>query len=80
MFCQSRIAFDFKSGIEGQLNEKSNASKTNDGIIATRIFSDDVLRAAAGTSIDDCLCQCHKLTFRDRYRKTHGNCRRYVIY
>merc|ERR1712088_888536 len=30
---------------------------------------------AAQISIRDCLCQCHWQTFRDRYGKTHGNCK-----
>merc|ERR1719510_350247 len=38
-------------------------------------FDEDVLRAAAQVTIEDCLCQCHWRTFRDRYRKQHGNCK-----
>ena len=39
-------------------------------------FDEDVLKAAAQVTIEDCLCQCHWRTFRDRYRKQHGNCKR----
>jgi len=58
----------------GATNETSNPVVLRSGPILQE-FGDDVPRAAAQISIRDCLCQCHWQTFRDRYGKTHGNCK-----
>ena len=59
----------------GAANETSDPIVLRSGI-ALREFDENVLRAAAQISIRDCLCQCHWQTFRDRYRRIHGNCKR----
>merc|ERR1712018_45864 len=58
----------------GSANETSDPIVLRSGVIL-RQFNDTVQRAAAETSIQDCLCQCHWQTFRDRYGRTHGNCK-----
>merc|ERR1719273_2557747 len=58
----------------GSANETSDPIVLRSGVVL-RQFNDTVLRAAAQTSIQDCLCQCHWQTFRDRYGRTHGNCK-----
>merc|ERR1712018_266809 len=58
----------------GSANETSDPIVLRSGVIL-RQFNDTVQRAAAQTSIQDCLCQCHWQTFRDRYGRTHGNCK-----
>jgi len=56
-------------------------NETRDPLVSTRSgitikeFDANVPRAAAEVSIQDCLCQCHWQTFRDRYGRTHGNCK-----
>ena len=59
----------------GSANETSDPVVLRSGI-TLREFDENVQRAAAQTSIQDCLCQCHWQTFRDRYGRTHGNCKR----
>lgn len=58
----------------GSANETSDPILLRSGIVL-REFNENVQRAAAETSIQDCLCQCHWQTFRDRYGRTHGNCK-----
>lgn len=58
----------------GSAKEASDPVVLRSGI-TLREFDEDVQRAAAQTSIRDCLCQCHWQTFRDRYGRTHGNCK-----
>merc|ERR1711944_306429 len=58
----------------GSANETSDPIVLRSGVIL-RQFNDTVQRAAAQTSIQDCLCHCHWQTFRDRYGRTHGNCK-----
>jgi len=66
------LIFDVAQG--GSTNETSNPVVLRSGI-TLREFDENVQRAAAQTSIQDCLCQCHWQTFRDRYGRTHGNCK-----
>jgi len=58
----------------GAANETSDPIVLRSGVVL-RQFNETVLRAAAQTNIQDCLCQCHWQTFRDRYGRTHGNCK-----
>jgi len=59
----------------GSANETSDPIVLRSGIVLREFNNETVLRAAAQTSIQDCLCQCHWQTFRDRYGRTHGNCK-----
>merc|ERR1712088_950008 len=68
------LLFIIKRAYGGATNETSNPVALRSGPILQE-FGDDVPRAAAQISIRDCLCQCHWQTFRDRYGKTHGNCK-----
>merc|ERR1712038_2226373 len=58
----------------GIANETSDPIVLRSGVDLKELDNETVLRAAAQTSIQDCLCQCHWQTFRDRYGRTHGNC------
>merc|ERR1712226_61139 len=69
------LLFTINTAYGGATNETSNPVVLRSGPILQE-FGDDVPRAAAQISIRDCLCQCHWQTFRDRYGKTHGNCKR----
>ena len=60
----------------GIANETSDPIVLRSGVNLKEFNNETVLRAAAQTSIQDCLCQCHWQTFRDRYGRTHGNCKR----
>jgi len=59
----------------GSANETSDPILLRSGVILRQFDNETVVRAAAQTSIQDCLCQCHWQTFRDRYGRTHGNCK-----
>jgi len=59
----------------GIANETSDPIVLRSGVNLKEFNNETVLRAAAQTSIQDCLCQCHWQTFRDRYGRTHGNCK-----
>merc|ERR1712038_1972757 len=59
----------------GIANETSDPIVLRSGVDLKDFNNETVLRAAAQTSIQDCLCQCHWQTFRDRYGRTHGNCK-----
>jgi len=62
----------------GSANETSDPILLRSGVVLRQFNNETVIRAAAQTSIQDCLCQCHWQTFRDRYGRTHGNCKRWV--
>jgi len=59
----------------GSANETSDPILLRSGVVLRQFNNETVVRAAAQTSIQDCLCQCHWQTFRDRYGRTHGNCK-----
>merc|ERR1711944_116074 len=59
----------------GIANETSDPIVLRIGVDLKEFNNETILRAAAQTSIQDCLCQCHWQTFRDRYGRTHGNCK-----
>lgn len=77
IFCLTFLCFfvlDVAQVQGGSANETSDPVVLRSGI-TLREFDENVQRAAAQTSIQDCLCQCHWQTFRDRYGRTHGNCK-----
>merc|ERR1712038_1264532 len=77
VFCMTFLCFLLLEVAQvrgGAANETSDPVVLRSGIIL-REFDENVPRAAAQVSIRDCLCQCHWQTFRDRYGRTHGNCK-----
>jgi len=77
VFCLTFLCFFV---LDAALVQGGATKETSDPVVlrsgvTLREFDENVQRAAAQTSIQDCLCQCHWQTFRDRYGRTHGNCK-----